>query len=628
MKTEYELIKEDYGERFAKFCRSSFPTLIEEKLLYEIISDHFAPSRFLFDDIVVNKAENNFIKYINSFAERASYSKRHQNVKPPEELMLDAGYKLYKCETVEDVMSFMKYYAKYEELCTFNNPEGRLKYYHIYFAVKTDVEEIKREDFNSPQRQDRYGISVISLQFSKGSNYLSIKNRYNHTVANPDSTFSNNLDNIIDGLTQSFYDYYHVGNLDEKEKVVNFEMPNYVNTDGGKWYHYNYELNNIYYCDNNVVIIDWEAKQFNKERFEIIDYFILDRKLKRLYKVDKFLRKEEFSDFIDIEKIDVKRVGKSSKLIEVYIKDKIKPIQMIADSRGRMMYFSNPNLKFVPRNYFESNLYLQEIKLENATNVGFGFCWKNKTIKKCIIPKANIIEEAFMVENTDLTELIADNCSVVYGDFLNHNKSLKALNMPNLEVAGGNFLIYNECLEILNTPKLKNVGTCFLFHNNGLKELNLPSLEELPYGAFGNNVSMQSVNLPVCERIGRQVLPLNKYIKVFNAPMLTYLPEEFLYSNKYLKRLYLPNVLSIGGRFLCNNNSLQILDLPKVETIDGNALIRNSKLTYLSAPNLRLVHPRFLSVTHTGVFKYLDCDYLKTEYKFTSESKNSQKEDE
>ena len=57
-------------------------------------------------------------------------------------------------------------------------------------------------------RQDEYGTSVISIQFDRDDTHtLSIKNRYNHKVEKPDATFSNNLNNIVAGLTKSFADY-------------------------------------------------------------------------------------------------------------------------------------------------------------------------------------------------------------------------------------------------------------------------------------------------------------------------------------------------------------------------------------------------------------------------------------
>ena len=132
-----------------------------------------------------------FQNFVYSFTEEKDVDE--PVTKTPSELLDEAGYILYECHTEEEIQSFKKYYAPGEALCTFSG--GRLNRCHVFFAVKKDVEKIKREDFKSPRRQDLYGTSVISIQFSREiSNTLSIKNRYNHTVENPDATFSNNLD--------------------------------------------------------------------------------------------------------------------------------------------------------------------------------------------------------------------------------------------------------------------------------------------------------------------------------------------------------------------------------------------------------------------------------------------------
>lgn len=106
-----------------------------------------------------------------------------------------------------------------------------------FFAVKKDVSNIKREDYKEPKREDKYGTSVISIQFTRDmANMLSIKNRYNHTVSNPDVTFSNNLDNIIPGLTASFENTY---GLKQKNNGNSLEIPQYVLASDGKYYKYN-----------------------------------------------------------------------------------------------------------------------------------------------------------------------------------------------------------------------------------------------------------------------------------------------------------------------------------------------------------------------------------------------------
>ena len=86
-------------------------------------------------------------------------------------------------------------------MCSFNDIQNRLNNFICLWAVKHNVSEIKRRKHQ--RDQDVYGTSVICIQISKTSNFISIKNRYNHSVTNPDNTFNSNPDNIIDGLSSA-----------------------------------------------------------------------------------------------------------------------------------------------------------------------------------------------------------------------------------------------------------------------------------------------------------------------------------------------------------------------------------------------------------------------------------------
>ena len=59
---ELNRIKKLYGEKFMHFCRSIFPTLLEQEgLLTEVLKSTFATnSRTLYDDIVNNDLEEEF----------------------------------------------------------------------------------------------------------------------------------------------------------------------------------------------------------------------------------------------------------------------------------------------------------------------------------------------------------------------------------------------------------------------------------------------------------------------------------------------------------------------------------------------------------------------------------------
>ena len=217
-KNDYNLIKKHYGEKMAQLCRDLFPTILEEPgALYEILSQEFAPSRFLYEDIKASAREEQFKEFI-----LAQFHKRNKEEYEgpiteltPRELCELAGYDFYECRTVEDVKRFEKYYENDEKLCTFKDIKGRLDRCYIFWLVKKNVDEIKRKDFRRPEREDKYGTSVMSLQFSKSStNWLSIKNRYNHTVPNPDATNGNDLDKIYPGLRAAFRKEYNL-NVDK-----------------------------------------------------------------------------------------------------------------------------------------------------------------------------------------------------------------------------------------------------------------------------------------------------------------------------------------------------------------------------------------------------------------------------
>ena len=119
----------------------------------------------------------------------------------PFELLEQAGYKAFHADTLEKQNSIKTYYKKGELLCTFND-SARYQKYHIVHAIKNDVDNIRREAFNGKEEsQDDYGTSVISIQMNKQGGFISIKNRYNHSVDGCDHTFDSNPDNIITVLS-------------------------------------------------------------------------------------------------------------------------------------------------------------------------------------------------------------------------------------------------------------------------------------------------------------------------------------------------------------------------------------------------------------------------------------------
>lgn len=207
----------------------------------------------------------------------------------PYELARSAGYELTgPFESTGEFVSLDRQdFREGERLCTFNEPTGRLGDYHILWlrheevadtlpadeltadnlsnAWKTYLKTIGRYDRDSdsydlaglrPARDDPYGTSSMSVQISRKGTHVSIKNRYNHTVGNPDNTLDSNLDNVAYGLRRAVY--ARVGREDLMDKASVALAEGYITDSEGGIHHYQYEEDNVYYGDyeyiNNGVV--------------------------------------------------------------------------------------------------------------------------------------------------------------------------------------------------------------------------------------------------------------------------------------------------------------------------------------------------------------------------------------
>ena len=380
---DLKLIKRHYGEEMSHFCRKAFPTLLEEKgKLYTILDENFVHSKVLYKDIINDNKINDFEKFI--YSKMSVKRNKAKTDKTPYELLDKAGYLLFECNTDEEIQRFRKYYETKELLCTFN--DNRLKTHHVFFALKKDVKDIERSI--APRRQDEYGTSVISIQFSKGNkNYLSIKNRYNHTVNNPDATFSNNLDNIIPGLTYAFEKYYNLNitnyNTDE------FELSNYAEAPDKKLHKYNYEINNDYYTTNNVLFNYAFEASWNKETHILADYYLISLKDKKieLFNTDLI---DAFPDMHrNIDKIEVLNNGEYKDIIVD------NEIIITINKENQIIGYINPIARHIDDCFMLYNNTLEYIEIPNVTNIGTSFLFYDDKLKYINAPKIKKVDQYF-----------------------------------------------------------------------------------------------------------------------------------------------------------------------------------------------------------------------------------------
>ena len=151
-----------------------------------------------------------------------------------------AGYDRVIFDDEQAISECKKYYKQGEVICTYNNLQSRMREYHMLVAIKKNIDKIERS--KNPQRDDEYGTSILNIQIARNGSHMSIKNRYNHTVSQPDSTLNNNLDMLYMGLQSMVLGYYGFASLNSKKSYYK----NIVNI-GNVYLKYHTERNNIYY---------------------------------------------------------------------------------------------------------------------------------------------------------------------------------------------------------------------------------------------------------------------------------------------------------------------------------------------------------------------------------------------
>ena len=210
-----------------------------------------------------------------------------------------AGYDTVIFDNEEKIAECKKYYAAGEVICTYNNLSGRMSQYHMLVAIKKDIDKIQRS--KTPQREDEYGTSILNIQIAKNGSHMSIKNRYNHTVSECDSTLNNNLDLLVPGLQAKVLGYYNIASLNKNKNYykniakINGVYLKYV-TEVENVYFGNFVLdskNGVRFADNgryyvntdrdNLCVLDFHDKKIIKlldERNQISKGTLLTRAMK------------------------------------------------------------------------------------------------------------------------------------------------------------------------------------------------------------------------------------------------------------------------------------------------------------------------------------------------------------
>ena len=610
MNSDLKLIKKYYGEDMMHFARDNFASILEiEGMLSRLFLDNFAKSKTLYEDL---KESGELIIFKSFNLARFNKNKKIKEKsfgKNPSELLSEAGYNLYECKTEEDIQSFKKYYYKDEELCTFSG--DRLDRCYVFFAVKRDVDDIKRENFKNPKREDEYGTSVISIQFTKDELHtLSIKNRYNHTVSNPDATFKNNLDNIIPGLTASFEEYYGI-----KQKYINEEsFSEFVRANDGKYYKYNYEIMGNYFCPNNIVIEYNNVVKYDKEKYVVMDCYILDIQNKQII-VNRFADDGFLNTIKDVKSIRIRKNGNNRLIyIKTFMEDE--DIIIEVNNRGQIIGYINNNVTEIENRFMMKNKTLEYLEMNNVVSVKDDFLINGVSLKKLSMNRLESIGKKFMgfINKTSLEKVSLPNVRKIGDSFISACKEgIKELYLPNVENIGDKFLL---CLEDdvkeIDFPNLVNVGEMFMFNVGNVNTVNLPKINCLNERfLYHNSANILYFNIHDCKTIKNNVLTLgNIYFENADFSSLEKIGDSFLEFSKIdSKYLNMPIVEEIGNTFLVFNPNLKYINMPKVKKIGEEFLHTNNDILEFHMENLEYLGKlSFLAFATRNICNYEKLD--------------------
>ena len=522
------------------------------------------------------KDPNDAIKLIPVIKERHDKAlekaeTKQESFEDPIKLLDRAGYNAFYVKTLIQQNSIKKYFKHGEELCTFRDPD-RYKKNYIIHAVKKNVDDIKRSDH--PQREDEYGTSVISIQILKTGGAISIKNRYNHTVTNPDHTFNDNPDNIIPGLTEALKHKFGVEFVVSDSKIPrNYRLVNH------QLIHYNYEVNNVYFGDN-FYLDGSDITELDDKHEVMLDTIILDtdfgKKARSVLKISDKSTEELLRVINDeIAGCKVTKSTEKGETIITIIDENKKKKELARVKDGQITSLHLYRTTKLDDRFLIDNKTLRELDAPSLEKMGLFCLCNNNSLKELDVPKLekmgnNCFKENISLEKINIPELkeMGDSC------FRLDNHSLKELDAPKLQKIGCECFSATFNLETLNILELKEMGDSCFNYNNLLKEINAPNLEKMGRGCFSYNENLEILNIPELKQMDGDCFCDNKSLKELNAPKLETMGAECFQYDEKLEKINIPELKEMGDCCFEKNKSLKELNAPKLENVEENPVIR------------------------------------------------------
>lgn len=632
-KSVFDLIKKQNGEAFAQAIRRFDSGIFDIPNLPSIV--RYAGRNAL-----------PLLDYLESLKEIEV--ELEGEAKDPFYLLEQAGYNAFYADSLEKQNSIASYYEKEEQICTFKDPD-RFKRYHIIHAIKKNVNEIKRSDFRGvEEREDAYGTSVISIQILKTGGFISIKNRYNHTVNACDNTFYSNPDRIIEGLSLSLSKYFKV-DFAAKQQVFLPDDYILINNQILKYY---IEKNNVYFGDG-FYVKDGVLHLVDKNAQLQIDTLILDLKTKEILNpandnspLAKMLQQE-------IEK-ETLQVQNQNGIVSLLSKN-----GQILTTKGRQLQsMTLSKVEVLPLNAFYKHPTIEEVRALSVTACLQDALANCKSLKKVYLPKleknfhssflddTDCVVEAPLLEKSGIHFLrstafdLNKKCFLTRGCFQDSLLSLLERSLgwtsPSFEFEEGVFVAFNEgqpcfkfkegrlveltvfldgkikCdgvikgladLQVLNMPYVTDLSAYNIYECPQLKKVYLPKLQRVESFVLSNCESLQEVFASQLEYMGDGCLKDNASLKKLSLPFLREVKSVSCFSNSGYEEIETPNLVRVGYAFCRNNNHLRKVHMPALKCVGEYCFSKLNEIEELCLPELQYIEGRSLVTDNKNLKK-------------------------
>ena len=447
------------------------------------------------------------------------------------------------------------YYRSDEAICTLKDDNRHLSQYMIN-AVKRNVDEIKRENFLNPRRDDEYGTSVISIQVPKGGGNISIKNRYNHTLdrvsgENPDNTFNSNPDNISEGMLSA---------MERELPVVLYTSrawPPHSHVTFGedsRLFYYDYEVYGVYFSQNHYLKNGQVGNL--KDCYELNCGYLT--KEGDLLCTDLYDGSREIVDVLKNEtKGEKLRWETKEGLTHIYAGDrlvaKLKGTEFVGLYLNKTMH--------LPRNFMEDAPLLEEVIAPSVVHMD-GSVFKNApNLKKvelpnCLYAGANSLSMAkeadvnapfvFDAEANNQLKARQVPSMTLYSLLVNYPKEFENKKLK-MQYHHGQYDIYADGKIVAEIGHADGLMGLYLNHTDTLgygqlsqlQTLVAPLVEKIPYSTFGGDCSvLKRLELPNCCYM--LSTPEDAYISKFSREKCQII-APYVYNEKdgFLKRCIL-----------------------------------------------------------------------------------------